>query len=339
MRVDVHTHFFHPSYFDLLEAAGAADQLESYAVFGPMLRPSSERLFSAGTPAVFEDWIGQMDRSSVDLAVLSMGAFQPYFREERTAADVARRCNVLLRDTVADNGRGRFRAFGSLPLPHTEAALRELRFCLDECDFTGISLGTSAGDLPFDAPQFDQVWAALDERRATVFIHPGTSPRMGVGSTEFHLAPDFCSPTETALALCRLVVGGVTTRYPNMRIVAAAFGGALPFFAHRFDSGMQRSHPELYAELGGVIPQLQRFWYDTSMVDEPFVFDSIRRSVGVDRLVFGSDLPRAPLADVVDFVAESPLLSDTEKVNILDVQGSSLLGLDDDRAAAIGFQP
>ena len=120
------------------------------------------------------------------------------------------------------------------------------------------------------------------------------------------------------MALCRLVAGRVTLRHPHVRVVAAAFGGSLPFFAHRFDSGMRRSHPELYEELGGILPHLSRFWYDTSMIDEPAVFDAIRGSVGVDRLTFGSDLPRGPLAEVVEFVLSSDRLTQPEKAALME---------------------
>lgn len=169
------------------------------------------------------------------------------------------------------------------------------------------------------------MWAALDERHATVFIHPGTTPRMGVGAAEFHLAPDFCSPAETALAICRLVAGQVTHRYPEVGIIAAAMGGSLPFFARRFDTGMRRSHPDLYEEIGGVLGQLRRCWYDTSMLEEPYALESVRQSLGVDRLVFGSDLPRGPLAEAVGFVTSSPLLTEAEKTRILDVNGAEAL--------------
>ena len=326
MRVDVHTHFLPPSFFDLMDSHDAAARVESFAVFGPMLRAGAERLFSAGPEPVIEEWVGQLDGCGFDLAVLSLGALQPYFADEHHGAAVGRRANDTLRSAV-EIGEGRLAAFGSLPLPHLNPSLEELRFCLDECGFAGVNLGTSACGHPLDSPKFDDLWAALDERRATVFIHPGTTPLMGVGSAEFHLAPDFCSPTETALALCRLVAGRVTTRFSNVRIIAVAMGGALPYFAHRFDLGMRRSHPALYEELGGILPQLRRFWYDTSMIEEPHVFESVRQSLGIDRLVFGSDLPRGPLAEVVDFVVSSPLLSSTEKARILDVHGTQALGL------------
>lgn len=324
MRADVHVHHLPPEFFAVMERADAAHLVESYSVFGPLLGPGADRLFAGGAAAVAEDWVDQMDRGSVDLSVLSLGALQPYFPDPRTAADVTRRANEMLHGAVASGG-GRFAAFGSLPLPHADRAVAEVASCLDERGFAGVNLGTSAGGLPLDSPTFDPVWEALDERRATVFLHPGTTPRMGVGSEEFHLAPDFCSPTETALALCRLVVGRVTTRFPRITFVAAAMGGSLPFFAHRFDSGMRRSHPDLYEEVGGVLPALRRFWYDTSMLDEPNVWDAVRQSVGVDRLVFGSDLPRGPLSEALGFVTTATGLSEAEKHAVLQTSGETLL--------------
>jgi predicted TIM-barrel fold metal-dependent hydrolase len=325
MRTDVHTHYLPSDFFNLMDRVGAAQTLESFSVFGPMLRLAAQRTFAPGIAAFFDDWNEQMQQTEIDLSVLSVGAIQPYFTNRETASSVARQVNTMLAGAVVQGGR-RFAAFGSLPLPHVEAALEELKFCLDDCQFVGINLGTSACGLPLDAPQFEPLWAALNERHATVFIHPGTTPRMGVGAAEFHLAPDFCSPTETALALCRLVVGRVTLRFPQVNIIAAALGGALPFFARRFDTGMRRSHPELYEELGGILPHLRSFWYDTSITDEPFATESVRQSLGVDRLIFGSDFPRGPLTESVASVTSSPYLTQREQLLILNGQDAQALG-------------
>jgi predicted TIM-barrel fold metal-dependent hydrolase len=325
VRVDLHTHYLPPRYFELMSDAGALESVESFTVFGPMLRGGSEALFAGGPAAVVENWTEQLDGSEMDLAVMSVGAIQPYFHDEATAVRIAREANMMMREAT-ELSHGRLAAFGSLPLPHPDAALAELAFCLDECGFAGINLGTSARGNPLDAAMFEELWAALDERRASVFIHPGTTPLMAPGSGEFHLAPDFCSPTETAVALCRLIVNGVMSRYRNIQIIAVAMGGALPFFAHRFDAGIRRSDPERYEQLGGILPQLRRLWYDTSMTDEPFVFESVRHSLGVDRLVFGSDLPRGPIADVLKFVVSSPLLDEPERRQLLDINGARALG-------------
>ena len=85
---------------------------------------------------------------------------------------------------------------------------------------------------------------------------------------------------------------------------------------------MSKSHPQLYEQLGVILPQMQRFWYDTSMLEEPVILDVVRQSLGVDRLVFGSDLPRGPLSEAVDFVTSTDRLSEPEKAQRLDVAGA-----------------
>jgi predicted TIM-barrel fold metal-dependent hydrolase len=326
MRVDLHTHFLPPRFFTEMARLGAEDAVESFAHYGPMLEALGGRQFAAGEASVIDERIEEMDACGVQLSVVSLGALQPYFEDAASAASAARFSNEMLRNAV-DMGRGRIAAFGSIPLPHGSLALQELAFCLDECGFVGVNVGSSAGGYPLDAPMFDELWAALDERQATVCIHPGTTPRMAVGSADFHLAPDFCSPTETAIALCRLVTGRTTSKYPRIRFVAAAMGGTIPYLARRFDRGLQQSSPSLYEELGGVLSHLRRFWYDTSMTEEPYAIEMVRQSVGVDRLVFGSDVPRGPLQECVEFVTASALMTNEEKERVLGSNGMQALGL------------
>jgi len=327
VRVDVHSHFLPPRYFSEMARLGAPDRVESFSVYTPMLANVAESQFAAGEQAFIDGLIEQMDRCDVDLAVLSIGALQPYFPDHQAATSAVRYANTMLAEAVAMGG-GRLAAFGSVPLPHAAAACDELAYCLDELGFAGVNLGCSADGRPLDDPAFADLWAAADERGATVFLHPGTTPKMAVGSADFHLAPDFCSPTEMAVALCRLVVSKITSRHPRVGYIAGTTGGTLPYLARRFDRGLMHSHPELHAELGGVINQLQKLWYDTSMIEDPQVLDVARASVGVDRLVLGSDIPRGPLAEAVDFIANSDRLTAPEKTQILDCNAAELLRLD-----------
>jgi predicted TIM-barrel fold metal-dependent hydrolase len=340
VRVDVHSHYLPPRYFDEMARLGALDRVESFSVYGPMLGKAAVAQFAAGEQSFVDGLLAQMDRCHVDLAVLSIGAVQPYFPDEQTAARAVRYANGMLADAVA-MGAGRLAAFGSVPLPHAAAAVHELAYCLDEYGFAGINVGCSADGRPLDDPALIDFWAAADKRAAAVFLHPGSTPKMAVGSADFHLAPDFCSPTEMAVALCRLIVSGITTRYARIDYIAGATGGTLPYLARRFDRGLRQSHPELYEELGGVIIQLQQLWYDTSMIEDQQVFDVVRASVGVDRLVLGSDIPRGPLADAVGFIADSDRLSPAEKVRILDCNAMELLrlGQADDPDPAPGALP
>jgi predicted TIM-barrel fold metal-dependent hydrolase len=326
VRVDVHSHFLPPRYFEEMTRLGALDRVESFSVYAPIFGRTAVTQFASGEQSFVDGLLEQMDGCHVDLAVLSIGAVQPYFPDEQTATSAVRYANTMLADAVAMGG-GRLAAFGSVPLPHTAAAVQELAYCLDECGFAGINLGCSADGRPLDDPAFTDLWAAADERDAVVFLHPGSTPNMAVGSADYHLAPDFCSPAEIAVALCRLVVSKVTTQYARIGYIAGTTGGSIPYLARRFERGLMLSHPELYAELGGVISQLRKLWYDTSMIEDQQVLDAVRNTVGVNRLMLGSDIPRGPLAEAVDFIAESDRLTAGEKAQILDRNALELLRL------------
>ncbi|WP_371775723.1 amidohydrolase family protein [Streptomyces sp. NBC_01438] len=324
MRIDFHSHFLPPSFFERMEALDARSKVESYAYWGPLLARGAQRQFRDGERAFLEKWIEEMEAGRVDLTIASVGAVQPYFAERAAAVAAARFANDVLRKAVAQ-GQGRIAALGSLPLPHPQAALEEIAFCLDECRFPGVNLGCSAGGLPLDSPEFDAVWEALDARSAIVFLHPGTTPCVAVGSGDFGLAPALVGPTEVGVALCRLVAARIPLRYPRVRVVAAVTGGTVPLLARHWDAVLRATQPGLYEELGGAMRHLRGFWYDTSLQEDPRIFDAVRGSVGVDRLVLGSDTPRAPVAETVGFITSSPLLNDVEKAQILDRNGAQVL--------------
>ncbi|MFH8559448.1 amidohydrolase family protein [Streptomyces sp. NPDC017988] len=324
MRIDFHGHFLPPRFFERMEALDARHRAESFAYWGPLLERGAHRQFRDGEHAFLENWINEMEEGGVDLTIASVGAVQPYFEDRAAAVAAARGANELLQEAVA-HGQGRIAAFGSLPLPHTAAALREIAFCLDQCRFPGVNLGCSAGGLPLDAPEFDAMWEALDARSAVVFLHPGTTPCMGVGSADHGLAPALIGPTEVGVALCRLVAARIPLRYPRVRVVAAVTGGTLPLLARHWDAILRASRPDLYEELGGAMGHLRGFWYDTSLQEDPRIFDIVRGSVGVDRLVLGSDTPRAPVAAAVEFITTSALLDSAEKKQILDANGVRVL--------------
>ncbi|MZG20006.1 amidohydrolase family protein [Streptomyces sp. SID5914] len=324
MRVDVHSHFMPPRYVDKLGELGGYEQLEALKPYGAFASAYAAHLFPEGESAFIENWIQNMDTRDVDAMVMSVN-IQPYFAEEKSAVTAARFGNEMMRDAVG-MGRGRLMAFGCLPLPHAEAAVKEIEFCLDECGFAGINLGCSADGRPLDDPAFDEVWAALNDRAATVYLHAGQTPQMGVGSGDYQLGPSFGGPTEIALAMSRLVLNKVTVKYPNMRIIGACLGGSIPHFTERLVAHLQLVYRGLYEELDGVLPHLRRFWYDTG-IEDTYGYEAVRRTLGVDRLVLGSDSPRMPVSDAVDRITSTDLLTEDEKAQILDHNGAKSLGL------------
>jgi 6-methylsalicylate decarboxylase len=335
-RADVHAHYNPPEYFAELDRIGAIGDLTILRALGHLWLPSARAdtarpaARAEGTGAAALDRrLAAMDAAGVDKQWISIGAVQPYVRDADDATALAGMLNDAYREVV-DVAAGRLGAFGTLPLPHVDRSVSAVAHVMDDLGFDGVALGASAQGVPIDDERFAPVWHALDERRAIVYLHPGASIVGVPGAVDFHLAPDFVSPAETAICLARLICAGVVERFPRVRIVAAALGGSVPFLARRFDHGLAQDAPEVLERLGGsVLPWFRRFWYDTSVTEEPGALRDAVALFGADRIVLGSDYarPGASMIAAVDFVARSPYLDEEQKRLILDVTATSSLGL------------
>ncbi|MEU9734758.1 amidohydrolase family protein [Streptomyces sp. NPDC048002] len=306
MIVDVHAHYMPDELADAFEGLG-----------GPPIRMRHDTDLTKR--------LADLDAAGIHRQILSLGGVQPYWHDAAAAVEAARTANDIYHRTCAGY-QGRFGAFGTVPLPHAEEAAREAARCLDHLGFDGIGLGCSAAQSPLDKPEFEALWLELDRREAVVHLHPGLANQLAVGIEDYPmlLGPCFGSPTETAVAAVRLVLSGVTTRYPRIRFVLAAMGGALPHHWHklmRSASVMARFDATLQPE--ALESQLRRFTYDTSSLDEGHVF-AAREAGLIDRLVLGSDAPWGSPVESVATITGSRQLSPPEKDHVL-ANGGALL--------------
>ncbi|MGH2893443.1 MAG: amidohydrolase family protein, partial [Solirubrobacteraceae bacterium] len=207
MRIDTHAHVHPPAY---REALGDAP-----------LPPMGLAALEAA-----------MERHEIDAAVISTGPPGAFLGPGADGRDLARRANDGLAEIVRDQPR-RFAAVGTLPLPDVGAALAELDRMYDELSLDGVLLLTNLGGTYLGDPAWEALFAALDERRAYVFIHPGLPPHPlplphPVWMYEF--------PFETVRAVTNLIYSGTLERHPRIRFQLAHLGGAVPFLAHRLAS-------------------------------------------------------------------------------------------------------
>jgi len=330
--VDFHAHYNHPGYFRLLDELDGGRELSILKILGHIWRSRSTpggptaRALVTGSDEALQARLEAMDSAGVATQVLSLGAGHPYLSDINAAVRATVMVNDFYRHGVHRAG-GRLRAFACLPLPHVEASIAEARRMLVDPLFIGVGLGCSAQGLPLDDPQFEPLWAELNGRGAIVYLHPGVKIDGIVGCTDYHLAPDFVSPAEIAVAICRLIVRGVPQRHPRLRFMAATLGGSLPFLARRFERGLQQDAPRDFERLGGMLDHLRLFHYDTSVVEEPEALYSIARIGLADRLVLGSDYSRPDVdyPGAVAYVRQSTYLTDHQKQATLRDNGQRLL--------------
>jgi aminocarboxymuconate-semialdehyde decarboxylase len=211
--------------------------------------------------------------------------------------EVVRRGNDELAGYVAA-APDRLVALGSVPLGWPGAA-DEARRCLDEHAMAGIAIGSRGGGRDLDDVVNEELWALLSERDAFVFMHPSgvpDAPRL----RDFYLAQLLGYPMETALAVARLVFGGVLERHA-LSLCLAHGGGCLPAVRGRLDLGW---HRKSVARTTTAPPSelIARLYYDTA-VFSPVLLRRLVEDVGFGHVLLGTDHPfelgdRAPVESV-----------------------------------------
>jgi 6-methylsalicylate decarboxylase len=310
MRVDVHCHYYPRAYIDRLEELGRAVRRMTTSVPGFS--------FAIG----IDQQIELLDAAGIQAQVLSVGNQPPYFADLDQAVSTARLANDLYAE-VCSQRSGRFYAFGAVPLPHVDAALTELERCLDSLGCVGIGLGSSVLEQPLDSPAFDAVFAELDRRGTAVFIHP-VGAGGGLNSGDFGLTWMLGSRFEDTITAARLILSGLTLRYPRIRFIIPHLGGTLPLFLQRMDNVAARQDWRSETKPSEL---LRRMWFD-SVNEHPVALRCACEAFGVDRILLGTDWPFLPpdkLQRCVAYVEES--LPQPDAQAILDRNAAAVLGL------------
>ena len=182
--------------------------------------------------------LSEMDAAGVQRHAVSLPPFlfASTADDRRLATDVVRHGNDELAVYVAD-APDRLLGLGSVPLGWPDAA-DEARRCLDELGLHGVAIGSRGAGRDLDDPVNDELWALLAERRTFLFLHPSGVPDVK-RLADFYLPQLAGYPMETAIAVARLVFGGVIERFP-LTLCLAHGGGCVPSLRGRLDMGWER---------------------------------------------------------------------------------------------------
>ena len=166
-------------------------------------------------------------------------------------------------------------------------AAAEAERCLDELNMAGITIGSQGGGRDLDDPVNEDLWALLAERGVLIFLHPSGVPDAR-RQRDFYLAQLVGYPMETALAVARLIFGGVMERH-EINLCLAHGGGCLPSLRGRMDKGW---HSKEVAHTTALPPSAfaDRLYYDTATFSTPLL-SRLVEDVGVGHVLLGSDFP------------------------------------------------
>lgn len=278
--VDVHAHVQVREYLDFAAQHGLRRPNLQPGARQPSLSPAGD------TDEALALRLSLMDQAGVRAQVLSP-TLPPYLADEAIAAEAARRLNDA-HQSLSVRYPGRLASYVSLPLPHIEASLAEMRRGLDELGMVGVTMQTSCGGVSIADERFWPLFAEMDRRGATLFLHPAVGGLSSPLVNDWNLAAAAGPLLEDTVVALHLMVKGIPTRFPSIKIIVPHLGGGLSTMLERLDNQLKQSILDL-PEAPSVTAK--RFWYDTVSHGSVVAMEAAVASFGADRLLPGSDFP------------------------------------------------
>jgi aminocarboxymuconate-semialdehyde decarboxylase len=319
VTVDFHAHAQSPKALELIASAASNPGAEA--------NPHNQQLARTRYDAAFRDInvrLHTMDRERIDMQAVSPAPNYAYWADQELSDRIVTASNEHVAEICATNP-DRFVGLCHVSLQFPELAARQLGTAIRTLGMRGVEIGSRVEGVDLDDPSLDPFWAAAQEHRAPIFIHPsGTT--LGKRVAKYYLTNIIGNPLDTTIALTNLIFGGVLERFPMLNVVAAHGGGYLPSYFARSVHGHQ-VRPEMHTISRPPTEYLRRLWVD-NLVFEPLFVAHLVNVMGASRIVLGTDYPfDMGQENPVDLVEAVPRLSEEDASRIKGGNAIELLHL------------
>src|SRR5438477_4034470 len=255
MIVDIHAHYFPKAYTDILLRIGGKSLPEAARAITAI----PGRTVRHDDAAQIATRLAQMDDAGVRMQILSPAASPPYAEKEADAVAAARLISDAYAELAAKHP-GRFTAVVSLPLPHIDAALREMERGLDQLGMLGVSMTCSCFDRSTAEAEFEPLYAEMNRRRTVLNYHPIQNGICSPFLNDYGYTVVVGASLEDTMIALHLIARRVYERFPNIKYVVPHLGGMLSMQLQRLDNQGPRTHPNLPEPFSVTA---RRFYYDT----------------------------------------------------------------------------
>lgn len=321
-RIDVHVHYYPPEYLKRLEQLDTQFRVVADINGQRVLRDKGSRIVTlTDTMENLDARLEEMDRIAPGVVqALSLSIPNVHLDDASAAADLAQLANdryVELRSKYPEH----FLCFGSVPLPHVEAAVKELDRVLTGLKMNGIVIGTNICGEFLDSAKWDPFFARANELKAAILLHP-MSPIAVDKMQQYGLAPLVGFVFDTTMTVSRMIFSGLLERYPDIRFILPHLGGTVPYLMGRWDIGWRA-----YAESSRQIPNppsyyIKNLYYDSVSLNQAAMMCTYDIA-GAEHILFGTDYPHV-IGDTVEGIASVNGLKIPEDHKELIFKGNAL---------------
>jgi predicted TIM-barrel fold metal-dependent hydrolase len=232
-----------------------------------------------------QEYLDVMDKHGIDVGVLSnTGGRIEQGGDRAKALELCRILNDAFAEAHARHPR-RFKAFARLPMIDMDDCVRELERCYNDLAMHGVMLPTNLAGKYLDEAQFKPFWDALAARSKPLFLHPANAPCQSNWNA-YSLHQKILWPTDSTLAISRIIYSGIFDRYPELNLIASHLGGMILLYLDRLNwregnVDCQRD-PEEY---------FKKIYYDTAGPIRTEFIKLVVDTVGAGQVLFGADYP------------------------------------------------
>lgn len=245
--IDVHTHMYTPRYMEILKKRVQIPKVIPGATLNddPRLiilpNEEAEKTTNVGRPIGKEYWsveakLNYMKNHNITQSVISLANPWLDFVYGDEALSLSQELNDEL-ENICEQSNGKLYGFATLPVKNKEGTLKEIARLKSLKSIKGVILGTPGAGNGLDHQEMRECLHAIADANFTIFLHP----HYGVGNEHYHdtghalfLALGF--PFETTVSVARMILSGLFDDIPNLKILVAHAGAALPSLIGRLDS-------------------------------------------------------------------------------------------------------
>lgn len=292
--IDGHAHLIPPRLVQAIRSRGASFGVEAG---GTEAAPTIRLEGSGWTKPIplpltrLAERIETLDRQGIEAQVCAGWIdFTGYTMPAALGAAFAEVQNEMLALTVADHA-DRLAGVATVPMQDPAAAARMLERAMRDYGFRSVQIATyHGGEVFLDDPKFDPFWEAAQDLGALVCFHP-YDEKFPPGTADYFLHNVVNYPLQSAIAISRMIFGGVFDRFPTMKCCFPHGGGYLPYqFGRIRRAAIVRPEPKARGFSGDPLDRLKTLWFDT-VTHNPASLRYLAEMVGAERMVMGSDYP------------------------------------------------